>query len=102
MARVKRSVLVERQMKMLLYLKDEAVGCGKPFAQLSLREMSHALALSESQVRFCLRALADADLLRIEPRILPNGGTAENAYRITPKGAALLAAHRKAAAAARS
>lgn len=93
MARVKRSVIAERQMSMLMYLGGQASRCGRPFAQLSLRSICLALGLSKNQVRLALKALSETGLVHVEPRILPNGGTAENAYFITARGAYVLASH---------
>ena len=91
MARVKNVVIIERQMKMLSYLVDRAQSQGFRGAVLSLRTIGVDCLLSESQVRLVLRKLRDGGYLSVEPREMPNGGTAENAYRVTSKGCRALA-----------
>lgn len=89
MARVKRSVIFDRQIRMLSYLLDRS-SPGERAAIASLRMISADSELSESQVRLILRKLRASDLVQVEAREMPNGGTAENAYRVTPRGRAML------------
>ena len=82
---------MERQMKMLSYLADRAQSQGFRAAVLSLRTIGADCLLNEGQVRLVLRKLRDGGYLSVEPRAMPNGGTAENAYRVTSKGCRALA-----------
>ena len=84
---------MERQMKMLSYLADRAQSQGFRAAVLSLRTIGADCLLNEGQVRLVLRKLRDGGFLSVEPREMPNGGTAENAYRVTSKGCRALATY---------
>lgn len=98
MARVKQSVIAKRQVEVLAYLFEEAELRGGAAAPLSLRTICASRGLSESQVRLILKTLKQEGLLEVQPRTLPNGGTAENAYLVTRQGRLALQAYLAAAA----
>ena len=52
----------------------------------ALLALASGLGRTEAQARRSLRALEAAGHLVVEHRFLPNGGQAENAYRVTPAG----------------
>lgn len=84
MSRVKMVVAYERRERVLVALA--ARGADREGAVLSLRAIAADAGLSCSQARSALRALKESGHVRSTPRSLPNGGTAENAYRVTPVG----------------
>lgn len=86
MARVRRAVIEDRQMKVLLYFVQRAEPGEYPRAVLSLATIGADCGLSTQQVRLVLKKLKTAKLICIEPREMPNGGTAENAYVVTAAG----------------
>lgn len=90
MARVKRSIIVMRQVEMLSYLQQQSEDSGRVSVALSLTTIARAQGLSSNQVRLILRSLEGSSLLKVERSTLPNGGTAENSYRVTAQGRALL------------
>lgn len=91
MARVKKVIMLERQMKMLSYLADRAQSQGFRAAVLSIKTIGADCLLNTGQVRIVLKNLKNKGYLSVEPRAMPNGGTAENAYRVTSKGCRALA-----------
>lgn len=99
MARVKRAVVVDRKMRMLSYLVERASSQGASSAVLSLRTIGADLELSEGQVRIALRSLKSDGMLLVEAREMPNGGTAENAYSVMPRGRRAIALYGEAMAA---
>lgn len=84
MPKVKMEVARARRACVLAALADR--GAGREGAVLSLRAVAADAGLSCSQARSALRALKESGHVRSTPRSLPNGGTAENAYRVTPVG----------------
>lgn len=90
MARVKRSIIFKRKVELLSYLQRQSEECGRISVALSNATICHELCLTSNQVRLALKSLEESMLLKIERRTLPNGGTAENSYRVTAQGRALL------------
>lgn len=84
MPKVKMKVARARRACVLAALADR--GADREGAVLSLRAIAAATGLSGTQARSALRALKESGHVRSTPRSLPNGGTAENAYRVTPAG----------------
>ena len=84
MARVKNSVIVERKQRMLRLIYENSQGTSGCIA--STRSLAEGLGLSPMQMRGLMKSLVDAGLVRVVPRTYPNGGTAENAYFLTPAG----------------
>ena len=85
MARVKDSIIAERRLRMLglIYARGGASGG----CVASTKELARALGLSPMQMRSLMKSLCGGGLVRVVSRTYPNGGTAENAYFITPAGA---------------
>lgn len=88
MARVKNSVIIERKHCMLGLICARGGKTGGCVA--STKDLAQALGLTPMQMRGLMKSLSDSGLVRIVPRTYPNGGTAENAYFITPAGAEVL------------
>lgn len=83
MSKVKMCVARERRGSVLDCLSRAAGADG--CAVVSLKGLVSTTGLTHEQVRSCLRALEREGFLVVEPRKNPDGGTAENAYRITEK-----------------
>ncbi|WP_101721115.1 hypothetical protein [Eggerthella timonensis] len=84
MARVKNSIIAERKLHALCFIllhQEESAGY-----IASTRDMAKSLGLSEAQLRGVKKSLVEAGLVRVVSRTYPNGGTAENAYFLTPAG----------------
>lgn len=92
MARVKDSVIAERRQRMLRLIYENSQGASGCIA--STRSLAEGLGLSPMQMRGLMKSLAGAGLVRVVPRTYPNGGTAENAYFLTPAGVEAAAAVR--------
>lgn len=88
MARVKDSVIAERRLRMLGLVSER--GGGSDGCVASTKELARVLGLSPMQLRGLVKSLSDGGLVRVVPRTYPNGGTAENAYFVTPAGAEAL------------
>lgn len=88
MARVKESIIAERRLSMLGLILERGGGSFGYIA--STKELAGALGLSPMQMRGVMKSLVAAGLVRVVGRTHPNGGTAENAYFVTPKGAKAL------------
>lgn len=88
MPKVKMAVARERQTRVLGALC--ARGAAETAAELSIKAIAADTGLSFDQARSALRALKEAGRVQVAPRILPNGGTAENAYVVTPSGLEVL------------
>lgn len=89
MPKVKMAVARERRARVLAALRDR--GADSRAVELSVRTLAEASGLTYDQARSALRSLVAAGAVRALPRSLPNGGTAENAYRVTSKGCRALA-----------
>lgn len=88
MARVKNSIIAERRLRMLGLIYTRGGASGGCVA--STKDLAETLSLSPMQMRGLMKSLSDAGLVRVVPRTYPNGGTAENAYFITPAGVEVL------------
>lgn len=88
MARVKNSIIIERKQCMLSLIYERGGKTGGCIA--STKDLAEALDLTPMQMRGLMKSLSDSGMVRIVPRTYPNGGTAENAYFITPAGAEVL------------
>lgn len=78
------AVAQERRVSVLAALC--ACGADQTAVALSFKTIAADTGLSCSQVRSALRALKKAGYVQSVPRRLSNGGTAENAYRVTSEG----------------
>lgn len=88
MARVKKSIIAKRRLRMLDLIHargGESGGC-----VMAIKDLALVLGLSPMQTRGLMKSLSSDGLLRIVSRTYPNGGTAENAYFITPAGVEVL------------
>lgn len=84
MARVKNSVIAERKLRILRLMYDRGGQSGGCVA--STKELAEALGITTMQLRGLMKSLSDGGLVRVVGRTYPNGGTAENAYFVTPAG----------------
>lgn len=94
MPRAKTAVTRERRARVLATLAE--YGADRDGAVLSLKSLANASGLTFDQVRGIVRWLRSAGFVVSEPRKAPNGGTAENAYRVTAEGKRALASYRAA------
>lgn len=78
-------ILSKDRLLMLGYLLDSAPSPRKP-SVVSIDQIAGAVGVSSGKVKYLIREFVDTGLLEVEPRFLPNGGQAENAYRLTRKG----------------
>lgn len=83
MPRVKASVSRERELRVLSCLRAHADKAGD--AVISIASVGCAAGLTAIQARSALQRLVRAGLIVVIPRNLPNGASAENAYRLTQK-----------------
>lgn len=81
MPRVRLAVAHERREQVLAFLASCANDAG--VADVSLHAISRACNLTFTQTRSVLKYLVGSGLLQVEHRQLPNGGFAENSYRLT-------------------
>lgn len=88
MARVKNSIIAERRLRMLGLIYERGGGAGGCVA--STKELAQVLGLTTMQMRGLMKSLSEGGLVRVVGRTYPNGGTAENAYFVTPAGAEAL------------
>lgn len=81
-------VAYERRMRMLETLSRR--GACREDVGLSNAALAASCGLTSEQARSVMRSLRKEGFVRVSARKLPNGGTAENAYRLTPAGLAAL------------
>lgn len=84
MPKVKRSVAHARELRVLAYLLVRSNGSGRAVVSISRTALDTGLSVSET--RGALKRAADNGLVRVFPRKLPNGASAENQYRLTQAG----------------
>lgn len=84
MARIKDSIIAERRLRVLGLIYDRRDQSGGYVA--STKEMAQTLGITTMQLRGLMKSLSDGGLVRVMGRTYPNGGTAENAYFVTPAG----------------
>lgn len=84
MARVKMAVARERRARVLCLLRE--LGADSQEVEISLNGIATKTGLTFDQVRGVLRSLKTGGLLQASPRMLSNGGTDANAYRLTAVG----------------
>lgn len=82
MPKVKMAVAYERRARVLAALRDR--GAEARAVELSMRSLAEAAGLTYDQARSAVRALVREGAVRPLPRLLPNGGTSENAYLVEP------------------
>ena len=88
MPRVKESVSRAREVIVLDYVRSHLDG--PEGAVISLMGIAHGTGLTVHQARAALRRLSRNGALSVVPRSYPNGASAENSYRLTESGFALL------------
>lgn len=91
MGRVAHDVMRLREARLLLLVHRASGPCGEG-AHLSTKAMASALGLTSSQARGLVRKLETDGMLAVSSRFDALGGQLANAYAVTPKGMALLAA----------
>lgn len=96
MACVKRSIIQKRQVDLLAFFLEESQARGEGQVAISLKAIAADRNLSPVQTRQAVASLKRAGYLEVIPRTMPNGGTAENAYRVTEAGRLVLRACRAA------
>ena len=88
MSRVKAAVARERELAVLACLQEHLDGAEG--AVISIAGVARETGLSACQARSALQRLTRKRLVDVGSRSFPNGASAENLYRLTQAGFALL------------
>lgn len=88
MGRAKTAVAQKRHFQVLGLLYKH--GADRAEVCLPIRFIADELGLTYQQVRSAVRTLRSEGCISVVSRVLPNGGTTENAYRVTAHGREVL------------